>query len=238
MKHFDDKQSKALVDGILKGYKDYLAERREKKQMKVSSGYAFTKGNHIDDQVAKSLNQLIDSDEVKKAGESWEYLKFDLTIEGDRCFFLVKNASRISRSFQKGKYESEYLVDYSKTNRPFLSKIRQTQSKIESEIQLLLWETKEEEQLQNIRGEEYDRFYVVIYETDSKSKEIVKVEVVVPDSDTRVLHMVQDLSSYIATSDVVIELDEYSAVVNEEETFSDTGSGYDYTVPAVEKENM
>ncbi|MBC2673715.1 hypothetical protein [Listeria booriae] len=60
-------QAQAVVDGILEGYKNYLDERRQKKEeLRVSAGYAFTKGNHIDDTIAKKLQGLIEEDTLQK----------------------------------------------------------------------------------------------------------------------------------------------------------------------------
>lgn len=49
-------EAQLVVDGLLLGYKEYLDIRKEmKEKLKVSAGFAFTKGNFIDDGVARKL---------------------------------------------------------------------------------------------------------------------------------------------------------------------------------------
>lgn len=50
----------SIVKGIIAGYKDYVNERNEvKKRMVISDAYVYTKSNHIENQVAKHLENLL-----------------------------------------------------------------------------------------------------------------------------------------------------------------------------------
>lgn len=66
----------SIVKGIIAGYKDYVNERNEvKKRMVISDAYVHTKSNHIENQVAKHLENFVKY--IKEnAGPSWKYLKF------------------------------------------------------------------------------------------------------------------------------------------------------------------
>jgi len=65
----DNKVYQAIVDGTQNGYLEYLHERRRKKnELRVSGAYAWTKGNHIDDQVARAVESLGLNYRMDKAG--------------------------------------------------------------------------------------------------------------------------------------------------------------------------
>ncbi|QPC17986.1 hypothetical protein LacP0734_09975 [Lacticaseibacillus paracasei subsp. tolerans] len=54
---FPNAMAQRLVDGLMGGYKDYIAERKQKQQeLKVSSAFAWTRGNFIDSQISKALD--------------------------------------------------------------------------------------------------------------------------------------------------------------------------------------
>lgn len=238
MSKLNEALSQAVVDGILEGYKTYLRERLEKKNtMLVSHGYAFTRGNHIDDAVAKNLDGLINKQEMRKTPGGWEYLEFDFQ-NGERCFFIVKNAFRARASIKKGKKESSYLIDYAKINNHWIEqeKLRITQLKEDFAMQLSMF--SEEEKIQMSRHQqlkEYDRFYLVIFEIDATTKMITQIEVVALDEKTRELHKIQDLTVYIQSSDIVIAEEETTVIISEQESVA--SEEYGYTVPAEEKEN-
>ncbi|MBC1291102.1 hypothetical protein HB820_01635 [Listeria booriae] len=229
-------QAQAVVDGILEGYKNYLDERRQKKEeLRVSAGYAFTKGNHIDDTIAKKLQGLIEEDTLAKAGESWEYLQFTFSENGDTCLFIVKNVHRLNRTFQSSHKQSRYLVDLATINNSWIEELRTKQVKMDGiTIQLQFFDFEEKENLEKLisRGT-ISKFYIVTYETDQVTKKVTKIELVAPDAQTRELHLIQNLTPYLATSRIVIEDDEYSVISNEGE-FVGTDD-YGYTAPAEEE---
>ena len=56
---FSEELNVRLVRGIEKGYSDYAEVRREKRdELLVSGAYAWVKGNHIEDQVARELKEI------------------------------------------------------------------------------------------------------------------------------------------------------------------------------------
>ena len=100
MGRFDlpDQLSQLVVDGILKGYKEYLSVRRRAQQeLKVSAAYAWVKGNHIDSSVDETCSKYdaIESSiesTVEKAGYTWEYIQFILKDSQEKHLVIVKNA--------------------------------------------------------------------------------------------------------------------------------------------------
>ncbi|MDW5556927.1 hypothetical protein RFX64_04595 [Streptococcus mutans] len=79
---FDDNQAQQIVDTILRGYKNYIDERLEKKaSMEVSAAYAWVKANHIDDVFAKSELDFVKDFHLEHAGQSWDYLEFNTNVE-------------------------------------------------------------------------------------------------------------------------------------------------------------
>lgn len=82
----------SIVKGIIAGYKDYVNERNEvKKRMVISDAYVYTKSNHIENQVAKHLENFVKY--IKEnAGPSWKYLKFifNKDEEKNNIMFILK----------------------------------------------------------------------------------------------------------------------------------------------------
>ncbi|HEU8110760.1 hypothetical protein [Streptococcus pneumoniae] len=60
---FDSLEAQKIVDTLMKGQKDYVDERLEKREtMIVSNGYAWTRPNHIDTAFASAdLSEYIQS---------------------------------------------------------------------------------------------------------------------------------------------------------------------------------
>ncbi|WP_249870552.1 hypothetical protein [Oceanobacillus saliphilus] len=74
---FSDEISESIVKGIMKRYKSYLNERKQKKEeLLISSAYAWVKGNHIDHFVAEESESFGITYVPSKAGYSWGYLQF------------------------------------------------------------------------------------------------------------------------------------------------------------------
>ncbi|MBL1228029.1 hypothetical protein IW492_02135 [Enterococcus sp. BWB1-3] len=229
-----DEQAQLVVDGLLIGYKEYLDLRKEmQKKLKVSAGFAFAKGNFIDDGVAKNTTSFMDY-KLEKAGESWEYLEFSFG-ESKPSLFIIKNDYRLQQTFSKDKKKktSRYLSNYAKINKSTLDLVRRGQRKVPNvSIQLEL--SIDEPFISEEELSKYENFYIVVYKTDI-SKVIESVLLVLPDDETRVLHMIQDLSPYLQTTSITIEDEEYSAVVGEREEIVEVYD-YDYTVPEEDKE--
>lgn len=238
MSRLSDIQAQTVVDGILAGYKNYLQERREKRlSMKVSYGYAFTKGNHIDDAVVNRLENMIEKTTLEKVKGGWEHFEYTFK-NGVSCFFIIKNASRVRTATKKGSNESSYLIEYAALlNNNWIEeeRLRDNQQKEDDMVIQLSMLTEEEKKKLDERRQvrEHDRFYLVIYETN-ELKMITRIELVALDAVTRELHQIQDLSPYIQTSDVEVTEAEASVVLGDSEIeFSEE---YGYTVPAAKEE--
>src|SRR5690606_26230614 len=89
---FEPAHSKMIVDSVVEGYRDYVEHRKERKQkMKISSAFAWTKGNFIESKVAEECVNHGFKYKQSKAGLTWDYLQF---INGDKkSLFLIKNAA-------------------------------------------------------------------------------------------------------------------------------------------------
>lgn len=74
----------------------------------------------------------------------------------------------------------------------------------------------------------------MVYKTNT-AKVIESVSLVLPDDETKELHIIQNLTPYLQTTSIIIEDEEYSAVVGEKEEIGDLYD-YDYTIPKEEKE--
>ena len=227
-------EAQLVVDGLLLGYKEYLDIRKEmKEKLKVSAGFAFTKGNFIDDGVARKTFNFAEN-KREKAGESWEYLEFSFGGEKP-SLFIVKNGYRLNQTFSKEKKKkvSKYLSDYAKINKPILNSVRKGQKKVpNTSIQLEL--PLEEPMISEQELSKYENFYIVVYKTNT-AKVIESVSLVLPDDETKELHIIQNLTPYLQTTSIIIEDEEYSAVVGEKEEIGDLYD-YDYTIPKEEKE--
>ncbi|VKE62311.1 Uncharacterised protein [Streptococcus pneumoniae] len=72
---FDSLEAQKIVDTLMKGQKDYVDERLEKREtMIVSNGYAWTRPNHIDTAFASA--DLFEY-KLQLAGQTWGYLEFE-----------------------------------------------------------------------------------------------------------------------------------------------------------------
>lgn len=69
---FDVNHSKIIVDAIVEGYRDYIEHRKDRfKAMKISSAFAWTKGNFIESRLAENCVDLNFSYKLAKAGLTW-----------------------------------------------------------------------------------------------------------------------------------------------------------------------
>ena len=207
---FNEKQSQAIVDTLLKGYRSYLDERLLKSEsMEVSTAYAWVKPNHIDDAFAKS--SLNFKYQLKKAGQAWGYLEFDTETEeyGD-ILLIIKGLARLNQVFPGvSKKKSGYLFDYAKINTPFLEKNSLFSNKDAKPItgQLELISELEIQEIMN-EANQVQNFLILTYQADSQNL-IVSVNVMMPDARNGKLVELQDLSKFIASSEVSFEDEKY-----------------------------
>ncbi len=223
----------AIVDGTLSGYLNYLDERRKKKdEMNVSGAYAWTKGNHIDDQISKLAKGQGLSFIPDKAGYTWDYLKFILNEQNENYLIIIKNSKRIQQTFDgKELKDDNYLVEFSDINTAPFKNAGVTFIERPEQIQL---ELNDPEEIQAVFNKEslkvtqkYDRFYVVTYEIDEQSKDIKSILLTMPNRETMSLVEIDDLTEYIVNSSYEITAEALAPILNDKSSEATIFSGDD-----------
>lgn len=244
----DTQISQAIVDGTLNGYLEYLDERRNKKKsMNVSGAYAWTRGNHIDDQISKIFEEQGLEFKIEKAGYSWEYLQFTVNDESEEYMVIVKNAKRINNLFdgQPGKNKDNYLTEYSEVDRPFF----QNKEILIQPEQIELELDSPEEFRAIIEGKpilnstkSFSRFYIVTYEISDVSKMITSIQLTMPDVESMSLVCIEDLTYLIEQSkyDILPEdVDVIRQEISSDKTiFSGNEHSFGYAISAEEEKKV
>ncbi|EHZ7795089.1 hypothetical protein ABZ134_002846 [Listeria monocytogenes] len=244
----DETISKAIVDGTLKGYLQYLEERKSKKEsMSVSGAYAWTKGNHIDDQVSKIGQNHNVQFKIEKAGYTWEYLQFTVSENAENYMVIVKNSRRVKKSFddqKKKANEDNYLVNLADINTDVLKNSEQNFVVQPEQIQLELNDPEEVRAV--IEGKQlnvtqkYSRFYIVTYEIDDETKFVESIQLTMPNRQTMNLELIEDLSYLIQDSEYEITTEDVEPIMNEKVSdqtiFSGDSNAFGYSIPEEEKE--
>ncbi|MGX7244830.1 spr1630 family ClpXP-sensitive toxin [Enterococcus quebecensis] len=244
----DKSISKAIVDGTLKGYLQYLEERKSKKDsMNVSGAYAWTKGNHIDDQVSKIGQSHNVQFKIEKAGYTWEYLQFTVSENTEDYMVIVKNSRRVQKSFddqKKKAKEDNYLVNLADINTDILKNSTQNFLVQPEQIQL---ELNDPEEVRAVLDgtplnvtQKYSRFYIVTYEIDDETKFVESIKLTMPNRQTMNLELVKDLSYLIQDSEYEITSEDVEPIMNEKVSdqtiFSGDSNAFGYSIPEEEKE--
>lgn len=239
----------AIVDGTLKGYLQYLDERRSKKEsMHVSGAYAWTKGNHIDDQVSKIGQQHNIQFEIKKAGYTWEYLQFTVHDKNESYMLIVKN-SKVTKGFKDQKKKSHadnYLIKLADINTNILKDDNKNYIQRPEQIQLELSIPEEItavlEGKQLDTAQQYSRFYIVTYEIDDETKFIKSIKLTMPNSQTMNLELIEDLSYLIRRSDYEITSEDVEPIIDEkisdQTIFSADSNAFGYSIPQEKLEEL
>lgn len=241
-----------IVDGFLQGYKNYSMERESKRaSMEVSGAYAWTKGNHIDDQIAKLSKKAGILFSIEKAGYSWEYLQFESEIRNEKYLFILKNSKAIEKTFdgkETAAKKDSYLRKYAAINKELFKDIEFEAMKNEPKqisLELSLSEILAEQVELFVPMDlntEYSRFYIVTYEIDAESKLPSEIKLTLPNSDSLQLMEVEDLSRLIGESTIEITAEDVAAIKNDKESdeaiFSGSANSYDYLIPSKESTNI
>ncbi|WFO45982.1 hypothetical protein [Bacillus pumilus] len=248
MNHFPESLSQKIVEGILKGYKSYLDERREKKAlMKISSAYAWVRGNHIDNAVAEVCETLGIEYRTSKAGYTWGYLKFDNQINGEKTLFILKIGTIINNGaagiLQKKKEDQEknYLVQLSKINKKHF---KDTGGSVGGTEQLKFAlspldqkNSEDREVLAEVASmeENYTHFYIVTYEFDVTSKMLSSVNLFLPAPGLLEFKRVDNWNRFINASSVQITSEDLKTL-HEDKMAPEEFSAGDYIVGKVHQE--
>ena len=255
MGRFDlpDQLSKLVVDGILKGYKEYLSVRRRAQQeLKVSAAYAWVKGNHIDSSVDETCSKYdaIESSiesTVEKAGYTWEYIQFILKDSQEKYLVIVKNGRGIAKTFNgrtKKVNQENYLYEYAGINNPLVEEksLKTKDSDRVIQLELSLTEIEAIQTKVSLQAPEgYNRFYVVTYEFAPDSKMISKIALTLPNQQEMILVEVADLTPLIEKSEFSISEDELEIVKSDkvpESIYADGDQLFGYGVAAEEHEDL
>lgn len=242
--------NKIIVDGTLKGYLQYLEERKEKKEsMNVSGAYAWTKGNHIDDQVSKIGQEHGIEFKIEKAGYTWEYLQFTVSENAEKYMVIVKNSRRVKKSFeeqQKKTITDNYLVKLANINENVLENRNENYTKEPEQIQLELSDPEEVkavlEGTQLNVSQTYSRFYIVTYEIDDETKFVESIKLTMPNGQTMNLELIEDLSYLIQESEYEITTEDVEPIMSEKVSdktiFSTDKNAFGYSVPEEEKKEL
>lgn len=212
---FSSELNQSIVNGILQGYKNYIDERKVKnEELRISSAYAWVKGNHIDDQTAEECLSMGITYEKAKAGYTWGYLQFK--IGSERKMFIVKNAKyfdeenfpggRGIRGQKRSGHEENYLKKLSRINKDidFPGQLSLIPANNKDENYVIfddqIMKDLDESQVRNLENE-YDQFYIITYEID-EGYMISKIRLLMPNAFDNKAYEVQDLSEFIGSSTV------------------------------------
>lgn len=239
--------SQSIVDGILKGYKEYLGVRKQaQEKLKVSGAYAWVKGNHIDSNVDEECShyEQIQSS-IEKAGYTWEYLQFYLKATKEKYLVIVKNSRGTTKTFN-GKADSSkeenYLYEYAGINNSIIqsNSFQKSTPKKVVQLELSIPEMKAINQRTAMNAPEgYSRFYVVTYEFDDQSKMISKIALTLPNQFEMSLIEVEDLTPLIEKSIYEITAEELESVKDDrvpDAVYTDESQSFGYEVAAEKKE--
>ena len=205
---FTDNQNQKIVDAILKGLKSYLEERKRKKEeMLVSTGYAWTKSNHIDTALGQELEPLGIKYDIKRIA-GWEYLQF--SIANEKILFLVKSPSFIGEFQKRGqKGKRHYIREYAKSN-DSLIKTEDFQDRIiAKQLQLPLDEIPE---IMEGEIEGVDKSYIIVYSVDFSGM-VESIKSYLTNSIGKI-YEVDDLTNYIEQSPYAFTQEEAAEAVN------------------------
>ncbi|WP_188455507.1 spr1630 family ClpXP-sensitive toxin [Virgibacillus oceani] len=209
---FDTGISKTIVQAIVEGYRDYIEHRMDRhNKMKISSAFAWTKGNFIESKIADICSDLNFSYKKAKAGLTWDYLQF---IQGDtKKLFLIKNAAYFNEnSFSQAilpnkgnnKIRRTYLHELSKINKKleFSTNHQQVENPSRQSIQLSfkISEDLVQDDLNHFQ-ELYNEFHILTYEIDD-AFQISKIMHYLPNPGDNIAYRIDNLSKYISGAEL------------------------------------
>ncbi|NBJ68893.1 MULTISPECIES: hypothetical protein [Clostridia] len=236
---FDEELAQGIVDGILLGYKEYLAVRREKKEeLKISSAYAWVKGNHIDDSIARNIKEFGVKTNISKAGYAWGYLQF--TYNDEKILFIIKNGMKSGSklpSNRKNNMENNYLSKLAQINRNADFTPAKGEDIVSEQMSFDDFPIDDENLEKEITEStsKFDRFFIVSYTID-ESKMIASIDLLLPNPHEMVVYRSASWSKYIDSSPIKIENDELQTVKGEKEPLLPNQSLYDYGIEDLREE--
>lgn len=210
---FHENHSEIIVNAIVEGYRDYIEHRKDRHQkMEISSAFAWTKGNFIENKIAEVCGDLNFSYKKAKAGLTWDYLQF---IHGDtKKLFLIKNAAyfnenSFSQAVLPNKDKSRglrrtYLHELSKINQKLDFPASHLDSEIDSQyseqLSFFISEKQIEDELNQFKSL-YNEFHILTYKID-EAYQISKIMHYLPNPDDNIAYKVEDLSKYVSGAEL------------------------------------
>lgn len=208
---FSSDHNKMIVDAIVEGYRDYIEHRKDRKsKMKISSAFAWTKGNFIESKLAEECMDHGFTYKKSKAGLTWDYLQF--IYGGSKILFLIKNAAYFNEDcFSQAKLPNEsrkkgprrtYLHELSKINKDlsFRSTVQSTEREIGTkrveQLSLFILESDVRDELDNFASS-YNEFHILTYSIDD-AYQISQIMHYLPNPNDNIAYLVEDLSDYIS----------------------------------------
>lgn len=214
---FKPEHNKMIVDAIVNGYHDYIDHRRDRKEkMKISSAFAWTKGNFIESKIAEDCIQHGFTYKKSRAGLTWDYLQF---IHGDtKILFLIKNAAYFNQdcfsqatlpnnTTKKGPTRT-YLHELSKINAglqfpPVRQYLIDQQIVEQMELPFFISQSHVQEELEHFQAY-YSEFHILTYKLD-EAYQVSEIMHYLPNPHDNVAYIVEDLSSLIAGAELTNE---------------------------------
>lgn len=209
-----------LVDGLMGGYKEYLAERKQKQQaLTISGAFAWTRSNFIDSKISQLFSQddTVDS-QIDKAGYAWEYPQFIQESDSDRALIIVKNARQVKRNFNGATAsidKNNYLYRLAGINNTWSAAGLLSGKPTDRVVQLELAlpeATTDFEHLAEQVSSNFSKFYIVTYEVDNVSKMISDIELTMPNQSKMTLSPIQNLTPLISRSQFQINSEELETI--------------------------
>ncbi|MGV7115475.1 spr1630 family ClpXP-sensitive toxin [Paenibacillus kyungheensis] len=212
---FSATHSEMIVAAIVEGYREYIEHRKDRKaKMKISSAFAWTKGNFIENKIAEECINHGFTFKKSKAGLTWDYLQF--IHDDSKILFLIKNATYFNeKCFSQAKNPSTsnkkephrtYLHELSKINKD-LEFSTSTQpwvsENVPEQLSFFVSESKVKDELENFKSS-YNEFHILTYEHDD-AYQISKISHYIPNPQDNIAYLVEDLSHFISGADLTEE---------------------------------
>lgn len=215
---FSPEHNQMIVDAIVDGYRDYIEHRKNRKSnMKISSAFAWTKGNFIESKLAEECTAHGFTYKKSKAGLTWDYLQF-IHIDS-KVIFLIKNAAYFNENcFSQARLPNgggtkgprrTYLHELSRINTglsfpasPPLSKRGNHAERIE-QLSLFIVDSFLKDELEKFTST-YSQFHILTYNID-EAYQISEIKHYLPNPSDNVAYRVEDLSELISGAELTDE---------------------------------
>lgn len=215
---FEEEHSRMIVGAIVEGYREYIEHRKDRKEkMKISSAFAWTKGNFIESKIADICMNYGFTYKKSKAGLTWDYLQF---VHGNsKILFLIKNAAYFNDQCFS---QAQLPVDGGKRNgvrRTYLYELAKINSKLvfpeyhkifnaTNQMEQLSWslcvsEDQIQEELLYFQSQ-YNEFHILTYQIDD-AYQISKIMHYLPNPEDNIAYPIEDLSNYILGAELTDE---------------------------------